>query len=119
MSYDKDNIFSKIIRGQANVEKVYENEDVLCFKDIFPRSKIHILVIPKREYTDIYDFSKNATSLEKEAIFSAFENLIKIYHLNKSGCRIITNFGVDGRQEVPHLHFHFLAGEDIGKMISI
>ncbi len=119
MKYDKNNIFAKILRGEASAEKVYENEFVFCFKDIYPKSKIHILIIPKKEYLDIYDFSKNATTPEKESIFLAFENLIKFYKIENSGCRIITNQGVDGRQEVPHLHFHLLGGNDTGKMTSI
>ena len=119
MSYDKSNIFAKILNGQAKAETVYENDYVLCFKDIFPKSKIHILIIPKSEYSDIYEFSKNASSEEKESIFLAFETLIKIYDLDKKGCRIITNHGVDGRQEVAHLHFHFLGGQDVGRMTNI
>ena len=110
MSYNRDNIFAKIIRREAKAEIVYENTDVLCFKDIFPKTKIHILIIPKKEYLDIYDFSKNASSIEKENIFEAFQNLIELYKIEKSGCRIITNHGVDGMQEVPHLHFHLMAG---------
>ncbi|MBF96098.1 MAG: putative HIT-like protein [Alphaproteobacteria bacterium MarineAlpha9_Bin4] len=118
MSYDKNNIFAKILKGEANAEKVYENEHVLCFKDIFPKAKIHVLIIPKNQYSDIYEFSKNSSSKEKESIFSAFERLINIYKIEKSGCRIITNHGIDGRQEVPHLHFHLLAGQDIGRMTN-
>ena len=118
MSYNKNNIFSKILRKEANAEIVYENEYVLCFKDIFPKANIHILIIPKKEYTDIYDFSKNASSIEKESIFSVFKTLIELFKLDKKGCRIITNFGIDGRQEVEHLHFHFLGGQDLGKMIN-
>lgn len=119
MGYDKNNIFSKIIRKEADAKIVYENDYVLCFEDIFPKSKIHILIIPKNEYLDIFDFSKNSSTDEKEAIFLAFEVLIDIFKLDKKGCRIITNHGIDGRQEVPHLHFHFLGGQDIGKMINI
>ena len=55
MSYNKNNIFAKILRKEAKAEVVYENEHVFCFKDIFPKAKIHILIIPKNEYTDIYD----------------------------------------------------------------
>ena len=51
MSYNKNNIFAKILRKEANAEVIYENEHVLCFKDIFPKAKIHILIIPKNEYT--------------------------------------------------------------------
>ena len=119
MNYDKNNIFAKIIRGEAKAEIVYENKYVLCFEDISPRSRIHILIIPKKEYLNIYDFSKNASSLEKESIFQAFEEIINFYDLEKQGCRIITNHGLDGRQEVPHLHFHLLAGNDTGKMIAL
>ena len=119
MSYNKNNIFAKILRKEVNAEVIYENEYVFCFKDIFPKAKIHILIIPKSEYTDIYDFSKNASSEEKESIFVAFDNLIELFKLDKKGCRIITNFGIDGRQEVEHLHFHFLGGQDIGNMISL
>ena len=73
MSYNKNNIFAKILRKEANAEVIYENEYVLCFKDIYPKAKIHILIIPKNEYTDIYDFSKNSSSEEKESIFIAFD----------------------------------------------
>ena len=118
MSYDKNNIFAKILRGEAQAEKVYENDHVFCFKDIFPKSKIHVLIIPKKEYVDVYDFSKNSSKQEKESIFEAFESIIALYKIEKTGCRIITNLGIDGRQEVPHLHFHLLAGKDIGKMIN-
>ena len=116
--YDDNNIFAKILRNEAKAEIIYENKDVLCFKDIFPKAPVHILIIPKKKFKDIVDFSKNATSDQKLAIFLGFENIIKIFNLEKSGCRIITNYGNNGRQEVPHLHFHLLGGKDIGPMIS-
>ena len=118
MSYNQNNIFAKIIRGEAKAEKIYEDEHVLCFKDIFPKAKIHVLIVPKKEYIDVYDFSKNASSIEKQNIFSAFKKVIKYFKIKESGCRIITNQGSDGRQEVPHLHFHLLGGEDLGSMIN-
>ena len=61
MTYDKNNIFAKILRGEIPLkpdEKIYENEFVLSFYDINPKKKIHALVIPKGEYTDLDDFSK-------------------------------------------------------------
>ena len=119
MVYDSNNVFAKILRGEAKAKVVYENEHVLCFEDIFPKSKVHILIIPKNEYSDIYEFSKNASIQEKESIFLAFEVLIDLFRLDKKGCRIITNPRSDGRQEVMHLHFHFLGGQDVGRMIDI
>ena len=52
MSYDKNNIFAKILRGEIPCKKVYENDHVLAFHDINPQKKVHILVIPKGEYVD-------------------------------------------------------------------
>ena len=51
-------------------------------------------------------------------IFSSFEILIDRFKLNIDGCRILTNFGTHGRQEVPHLHFHLLGGKDVGRMLN-
>lgn len=116
--YDNDNIFSKIIDGKVESEIIFENSYVLCIKDLFPRAPVHILILPKKKYIDIYDFSLEATIEEKEQIFASFKFLIEKYALIESGNRIITNSGKDGRQEIPHLHFHLLAGKDIGKMTN-
>ena len=117
-SYDKNNIFAKIIRKEAEANIVFENKYILCFKDIFPKAPVHILIIPKGQFKDIFDFSTNATLKEKKAIYDGFTKVIKMFDLELDGCRIISNYGKHGRQEVPHLHFHLLGGKDIGSMIS-
>jgi diadenosine tetraphosphate (Ap4A) HIT family hydrolase len=116
--YDKNNIFAKILRKEAKAEVVFEDEYILCFKDIFPKAPIHILIIPKASFKDISDFSKNASTEQKNAIFKGIEYIIKNFKLSPAGCRIITNFGVHGRQEVNHLHFHLLGGQDVGPMLT-
>ena len=116
--YDDENIFAKILRKEAKAEVVYETENVLCFNDMFPRAPVHILIIPKGKFKDINDFSKNATPEQKIEIFSSFEILIDKFSLNTDGCRILTNFGLHGRQEVPHLHFHLVGGKDVGRMFN-
>ena len=118
VTYDKNNIFAKIIRKAAKANIFIENKHIICFKDIFPKSPVHILIVPKGQFKDIYDFSINATSEEKKAIYEGFSKVIEIFNLELDGCRIISNFGKHGRQEVPHLHFHLLGGKDIGSMIS-
>ena len=118
VTYDKNNIFAKIIRKEAKADIVFENEHIICFKDIFPKAPVHILIIPKGQFKDIFDFSINATSEEKKSIYDGFAKVIKIFDLELDGCRIISNFGKHGRQEVPHLHFHLLGRKDIGPMIS-
>ena len=116
--YDDENIFAKILRKEVKAEVVYETENVLCFNDMFPRAPVHILIIPKGKFKDINDFSKNATPEQKIEIFSSFRILIDKFKLNTDGCRILTNFGPHGRQEVPHLHFHLVGGQDVGRMIN-
>ena len=58
MTYNKDNIFAKIIRGEISCKKIYEDEYVLAFHDINPQKKVHVLVVPKGEYVNLDDFFK-------------------------------------------------------------
>ena len=116
--YDDENIFAKILRKEAKAEVVHETKNVLCFNDMYPQAPVHILIIPKGRFKDINDFSKNATIEQKIDIFSSFETLIDKFKLCEDGCRIITNFGSNGRQEVPHLHFHLVGGKDVGKIFN-
>ena len=69
--------FAKILKGEARADIVYENENVLCFNDIYPKAPVHVLVIPKRKFIDLSDFSENSKSEEKIDIFDAFSALVK------------------------------------------
>ena len=117
MSYDKDNIFAKILRGEIPCKKVYENKYVLAFHDVNPQKKIHILVIPKGEYIDLDDFNNNASDKEIVELNKAITYVSNLIGAKDKGYRSLTNIGSDGGQEVPHLHFHIFAGEKIGKMV--
>ena len=118
MSYDKNNIFAKILRGEIPCKKVYENDYVLAFHDVNPQKKLHVLVIPKGEYVDLDDFNKKASDKEIIELNKAITHVSSLVGANKKGYRALTNIGSDGGQEVPHLHFHIFAGEKIGKMVS-
>ena len=124
MAYDKNNIFAKILRGEIPLkanEKIYENEFILSFYDINPRKKIHALIIPKGEYTDLDDFSKRASDKEIAELIKGINIVAKKLGISINGgegYRTITNIGKNGGQEVPHLHFHLFGGEKIGKMVS-
>ena len=118
MSYDKNNIFAKIIRGEIPCKKVYENDHVLAFHDINPQKKIHVLVIPKGEYVDLDDFNSKASDKEIVELNKAVSHVADLIGVKINGYRTLTNIGNDGGQEVPHLHFHIFAGEKIGKMVS-
>ena len=124
MAYDKNNIFAKILRGEIPLkanEKIYENEFVLSFYDINPKKKIHALVIPKGEYTDLDDFSKRASDREIAELIKGINIVAKKLGISVDGgrgYRTLANIGENGGQEVPHLHFHLFGGEKIGKMVS-
>ena len=122
MSYDTNNIFAKILREEIPCDKIYENDHVLAFNDINPQAKIHVLVIPKGAYVNMDDFSQNAKNDEIIALTRALGEVTKIIGLSSysegKGYRYIGNNGPDGGQEVPHLHFHIIGGEPLGRMVS-
>ena len=121
MSYDKDNIFAKILRKEIPCKKIFENDHVLSFHDVNPRKKIHVLVIPKGEYIDLDDFNNRASDQEIVALSKAITEVSKILGISTDmgkGYRSLTNLSEHGGQEVPHLHFHLFGGEKVGKMVE-
>ena len=78
MSYDDNNIFAKILRGEIPCKKIYEDEYVLSFHDVNPQKKIHVLIIPKGEYVNLDDFTSSASENEilPELIFSLISNIL-------------------------------------------
>jgi len=121
MSYDKNNIFAKILRKEIPCKKIFENEHVLSFHDINPQKKVHALVIPKGDYINLDDFNNRASDQEIVALSKAITEVSKILGISLStdrGYRALTNINEHGGQEVPHLHFHLFGGEKIGKMVE-
>ena len=121
MSYNDNNIFAKIIRGEIPCKKIYEDDFVLSFHDINPQKKLHALVIPKGKYVDLDDFSKNASSEEMVGLLKGISIVAEKLGISVDtgkGYRALANISEDGGQEVPHLHFHLFGGEKIGKMVQ-
>ncbi len=118
MSYNRDNIFAKIIRGEIPSNKVFEDEKVLAFHDISKAAPTHILVIPKGEYVDFVDFTSKASAEEISHFFQKAAEIAKLAEADKSGFRIISNIGSDAHQTVPHFHLHILAGKKLGPLLS-
>ena len=116
--YNKNNIFFKIINGEVPCDKVLETQHSLAFKDINPRAKIHILLIPKNPYLNLNDFISSADEFEKLDVFNSISEVVSLYNLEKAGYRLLTNVGKDGHQEVQHLHFHILGGQPLGSFIK-
>ncbi len=118
MSYDDQNIFAKILRGEIPCNKVYEDDYVLAFHDIAPQAPTHILVIPKGAYLSIADFGAKGSAQESDGFFKAVAKIAEEHDLVEDGFRSIANTGANGGQEVPHFHIHLLGGKPLGPMLA-
>ena len=114
--YNKNNIFAKILRKDIPSQKVFENDIVYAFKDINPQAPVHIIVIPKKEFCSLDDFSQRADNKTILGLIRSIGEIAKKLQL-KDGYRIITNIGEMGGQEVPHLHLHLLSGKKLGRLV--
>ena len=109
-------LFCKIVKGEVPSTKVYEDEEILAFKDINPAAPIHILVIPKKHITSLAYIEKEDEALIGK-IYRVINKIAEENGFKENGYRVIVNCGKDGGQEVMHLHFHLLAGKHLGEKI--
>lgn len=116
--YDDSNVFARILRGELPSKKVYEDEHVIAFHDINPLAPVHILVIPKGAYVSWDDFAAKATDSEIAGFVRAIGKVARDEGLVEQGYRVLTNIGLRGGQEVPHLHAHIFGGASLGPMLA-
>lgn len=110
--YDKNNIFAKIIRGEIPCNRVYENDFAMSFYDVNPIASTHVLVVPKGEYKNMFEFVNNASAQEHADFWSCLTETARIENCI-DGCNLIANVG-NGTffyQSVPHFHIHLIAGD--------
>jgi diadenosine tetraphosphate (Ap4A) HIT family hydrolase len=117
MSYDDQNIFAKILRGEVPSTFVYEDEWAVAFHDINPQAPDHILVIPRGPYVSMVDFTMGASDDEVTGFFRAVGKVATAAGLDDDGYRILANAGPNSHQEVPHLHVHIFGGKRLGPML--
>lgn len=106
MSYDSNNIFAKIIRGDLTCNLFKEHEMFLAFHDINPQDRIHIIVIPKKHYINYKDFCDQASDSEKIELLSFLNECTKDFKTYS----LVTNSGK--YQEIPHFHIHIKTNGD-------
>jgi histidine triad (HIT) family protein len=107
-----DTLFSKIIRREIPADIVYEDEDVLAFRDINPQAPVHVLFIPKRALATLNDaVDADAVLIGKLAVAAA--RWAKQQGFAENGYRCVINCNGDGGQTVFHLHLHLLAGRQM------
>jgi len=103
-------IFSKIINKKIPADIVFENENVLAFKDINPKAPVHILIIPKIEIPKVTDIKGSEHSALLGEMIDAANSIAKDLGIAEDGFRLVFNCGDNGGQEVYHLHLHLLGG---------
>lgn len=120
-SYDPQNIFARIIRGEIPNKTVIETAHTLAFHDIHPQAPVHVLVIPKGAYVSFDHFAATATAEEIADFHRTAAQICRDLGIapggGGAGYRTISNAGDHGHQEVPHYHLHILAGRPLGPML--
>lgn len=105
-----DCLFCKIVKKEIPAQVVFENDEVLVFKDIQPQAPLHWLVIPKKHFTNINDVNTPETFGQ---LFQTIKDLVAKHGFAQKGYRTVINTNAEGGQSVYHLHIHILAGQQM------
>ncbi len=118
-TYDPQNIFARILRGEIPNKTVLETPHTLAFHDIHPQAPIHVLVIPKGAYVTFDHFAAEASAEELTDFHRTAAKVCAMMDIAPGqGYRAITNAGAHGMQEVPHYHLHILGGRVLGRLLE-
>ena len=109
---DADCLFCKIVAGDIPSDRVYEDDEVIAFRDINPRAPTHVLVIPRRHVPDAHALTDDDAPI-LSSLFAAVRRIADNAGLT-TGYRVVTNVGPDAGQTVFHLHLHLLGGRSLG-----
>ncbi|HEX7370135.1 MAG TPA: histidine triad nucleotide-binding protein [Rhodanobacteraceae bacterium] len=107
-----DTIFDKIIRREIPADIVYEDDDILAFRDIHPQAPVHVLFVPKQAYATLNDVPADQAALLGRLMLAAAE-YAKREGFAERGYRVVMNCNADGGQTVFHVHLHLLAGRPL------
>ena len=107
-----DCVFCQIVAGNIPGETLYQDEEVIAFRDINPQAPVHLLVIPKRHIPCLTDLSEAETPLMGHMVMVA-NRLAREEDIAESGYRLVINCGEAGGQVVPHLHLLLLGGRKL------
>ena len=105
-------IFDRILAGEAPADIVFENEDVLAFRDVNPQAPVHVLVIPKRRIGRFEEMSGRGPA-ETGRFFLGVIEVVRRLELPEDGYRLVINSGKNGQQSVDYLHAHVLGGRQM------
>ncbi len=102
-------VFCKIIKKEIPADTVFEDEDVIAFKDIKPIAPIHIVIIPKKHIVSVVDIKERDITLMGKLIMTA-KKIADDLKISKNGYKLLIRVGRGGGQEIDHIHLHLLSG---------
>lgn len=108
------NVFAKIIRGELPCEKVFEDEEIIAFKDIAPVAPVHILIVPKKEIANLQALKPEDYHI-LGAVAAVAQKLAEEFEIVE-GYRLLTNSGSEAGQTIFHLHFHLIGGRRLSTL---
>jgi histidine triad (HIT) family protein len=114
----EETIFSKIIRKEIPTELLYQDDLVTAFRDISPRAKTHILIIPNKLIPTV-NHVETDDELALGRLFTVARKLAEQEGIDENGYRLIMNCNKHGGQEVYHIHMHLLGGQPLGPMLAL
>jgi histidine triad (HIT) family protein len=109
-------VFCKIARKEISSDIVYENEDVIAFRDAHPIAPVHVLVIPKRHIESIANITDKDTMLMGKLILAA-KKIAEGLKISRVGYKLLFRVGEHGGQEIQHIHLHLLGGARLSENI--
>jgi histidine triad (HIT) family protein len=110
---DNNCIFCKIIKKEIKSDMLYEDDNLVAFRDINPQAPIHVLIVPKQHISKVSDLNQENKDLISDLILTANKIAEKL-QIKKEGYRLVFNCGLQAGQEVPHIHLHLLGGRTFG-----
>ncbi len=106
-------IFCRIISGEIPSDIVYQDEQIVAFRDIDPKAPVHLLLVPRKHIESAAGLSEDEASIIGHLVTVA-NRLASEAGVSEKGYRLVVNCGPEGGQEVPHLHLHLLGGRQMG-----
>ena len=112
-----DCIFCKIVAGEIPSDTVYQDEEIIAFRDINPQAPVHIVIIPRKHIAALSDLSQSDSALVGRMVDAA-NRLAEKEGIADKGYRVVINCGKEGGQLIPHLHLHLVGGRQLSDQIG-
>jgi histidine triad (HIT) family protein len=110
-------LFERIIAGELPADVVYRDEEIIAFRDIHPRARVHLLIVPNKPIPTANDIADADAPLIGR-LFVVARDLARREGIAEDGYRLVMNCNRNGGQEVYHLHLHLIGGEPLGPMTA-